>query len=414
MSTITNELFYQPPPIATSGKDDNHTYHIFFITGNPGLIKYYHGFLAELSKLLSGSTDPSSPSSKAHISKKNRHHVFGASLPGFETFPCQSQPNPGRRETSDSQKHDKPPYSLKRVIELVESRLMAYAQEQKSTSISAASSSAPESVTTSSSKPSTQSSPSNLPEASKSPLKVILVGHSVGSYILLEILRRHKAAQPAGIDIVGGILLFPTVTHIAKSPSGVKIGSVLQLQYFALFADLFVRLLSWLIPHSILYIFVKLATGFPKDAARTTLEFLCSPAGVREALHMSRDEMNEITEDRWDADVWGASVPGAERDPARLVFYFGQNDHWVADHTRDDLIAARAANSARGDRQWPKMMIDEDGIPHSFPIRHSSLVAEKVKAFIEAIIRDEQKAALPPDEENIEAPWMVSRSWLYL
>ncbi len=53
--------------------------------------------------------------------------------------------------------------------------------------------------------------------------KVILMGHSVGSYILLELIRRHRDRIVDGekdFDLIGGVLLFPTITHIAQSPLG--------------------------------------------------------------------------------------------------------------------------------------------------------------------------------------------------
>lgn len=72
--------------------------------------------------------------------------------------------------------------------------------------------------------------------------KVILMGHSVGAYITMEIMRRRreklKIAEKLcvggtprssdeydynyddGIDVIGGVLLFPTVVDIAKSPNG--------------------------------------------------------------------------------------------------------------------------------------------------------------------------------------------------
>lgn len=81
---------------------------------------------------------------------------------------------------------------------------------------------------------------------------------------------------------------------------------------------------------------------------------------------MAKDEMNEITEDRWDEDIWGAATESAS-PRLKLIFYFGKRDHWVADHTRDELIAARAYRD--GGEEWkPRMLIDEEGIPHSFPI----------------------------------------------
>jgi pimeloyl-ACP methyl ester carboxylesterase len=56
---------------------------------------------------------------------------------------------------------------------------------------------------------------------------VILIGHSVGAYILLEVLRRHlerrgKGCEDEGFRVVGGVLLFPTVVDIGKSPSGLR------------------------------------------------------------------------------------------------------------------------------------------------------------------------------------------------
>jgi hypothetical protein len=46
--------------------------------------------------------------------------------------------------------------------------------------------------------------------------------------------------------------------------------------------------------------------------------------------HMARDEMNIITEDKWDEEIWGVENPENEdgKDGKKiptLVFYFGQN-----------------------------------------------------------------------------------------
>lgn len=83
---------------------------------------------------------------------------------------------------------------------------------------------------------------------------------------------------------------------------------------------------------------------------------------------MACDEMREITEDAWDEEIWGASVQSAVSARAKLIFYFGENDHWVAKRTRDDLIHARAFRPDQPDGRKPGMMIDEDGIPHGFCI----------------------------------------------
>ena len=53
-------------------------------------------------------------------------------------------------------------------------------------------------------------------------LKVILVAHSVGAYMVLEALRRRNEAlnHLTDVHIAGVVLLFPTVTEISRSPQG--------------------------------------------------------------------------------------------------------------------------------------------------------------------------------------------------
>lgn len=107
--------------------------------------------------------------------------------------------------------------------------------------------------------------------------------------------------------------------------------------------------------------------------------------------HLARDELSMITEDSWDEGIWGVEHPDSDTKQAipKLVFYFGQKvslrtdcnhksnrsadclkDHWVADHTRDTLIAIRGGIGAQSTGK-PKMLIDQDGIPHAFCISKS-------------------------------------------
>lgn len=138
------------------------SYHlIYFITGNPGLISYYSSFLRTLHELLSASKDMSS----------NCFHIHGQSLLGFEGDDDRSVPY---------DLEDQINFSLKSVE--------------------------------------AQSIPSG-PLEGQPYASVILIGHSVGSYMLLEVIQRLRKSSPS-VNIRAGILLFPTVTHIAKSPSG--------------------------------------------------------------------------------------------------------------------------------------------------------------------------------------------------
>ena len=163
-------LYYAPPPDRSNdGKQD---ILIYMITGNPGLIAYYEPFLSTLHSLLLSS--PASQSANFYI--------LGCSFTGFEISP------------TGSGKESKTPVGLGKQIQDTEDRLYAYVDEHQRSST-----------------------------ANGRPLKVILMGHSVGAYILLELIQQHKNKVDSGekdFDLVGGILLFPTITHIAQSPSG--------------------------------------------------------------------------------------------------------------------------------------------------------------------------------------------------
>lgn len=126
----------------------------------------------------------------------------------------------------------------------------------------------------------------------------------------------------------------------------------------------------------------------PSDAAEVTTRFLTSKMGIWQALHMAKDEMETITEDKWDKDIWGIEHedPGQKKHIPTLIFYFGENDYWVANHTRDALIAARGRTEDDTSTSKPVMIIDENGVDHGFCIRHSENIAEKVKVWIDGIM----------------------------
>lgn len=143
-----------------------------------------------------------------------------------------------------------------------------------------------------------------------------------------------------------------------------------------------VRILTVLLPGSLLRSLIRFYMGSPRDnMVETTAAFLESGYGVQQALyvtlfssgvlkradvysnwgsrHMAADEMQTITSDKWSDDVWGMSDV---KDPVtRLFFYFGRNDHWVAEQTRDEIIELRGRTES-----GPKMVVCEEGLPHAF------------------------------------------------
>lgn len=159
---------------------------IYFITGNPGLIGYYHTFLsllAEKTKSLLIGQDLKRP-----------FQIYGHSLAGFEL------PEPGQKKhDAESDSHY---YDLEEQIRFIQSKINSFVTDRAGGT--------------------DQQSPK--PDARP---QVILIGHSVGAYIAMEVLRRHREGSrndsPMDFDVIGGAMLFPTVVDIAKSPSGQKL-----------------------------------------------------------------------------------------------------------------------------------------------------------------------------------------------
>ncbi|KAL4817092.1 hypothetical protein BDW67DRAFT_175025 [Aspergillus spinulosporus] len=338
---------------------------IYFITGNPGLISYYHVFLSLLSKNIASS----------QLARRYGVHIVGHSLAGFELESGAAQNEDGRQI-----------YDLEEQICFVQRRLKENMQRLRAD-------------------PTVSTHHHNLaPAVTETKTlrpKVILIGHSVGTYIAMEILRRHRERQSAPSDdgdvevdfeIAGGIMLFPTVLDIAKSPSGQKLTLLLRIiPQLALMVSLFAWVLTTVLPDGLLRSLVRcVMRSPPEEAVDATTRFLKSRWGVREALHMAADEMRTITSDKWSDDIWGVSRTTQENEAqlvskplTRLVFYFGRNDHWVAKKTREEILAARGGMRAGN---GPRMVVCEESVPHAFCLRHNEIMARKVADMVQEIL----------------------------
>lgn len=230
---MSSRITHIPDP---SKATEASSYHLmFFITGNPGLISYYTTFLYTLHNLL--GNDPS-----------NLFHIYGQSLAGFDDEVVELSPNPFELPTSSQD----PPFSLEQQIKI----LVQTVQGQRI--------------------------PVG-PRIGQHYDSITLMGHSVGSYIVLELISRlRKSSRPLVVRC--GILLFPTVTHIAQSPSGVKISRLFRIPDFPRRAAVVARALVTSTPVSVLRWLVRKVTGMPGDAAEVTVGFLRSRWGVWQAL----------------------------------------------------------------------------------------------------------------------------------
>ncbi|KAF3909292.1 hypothetical protein ABW20_dc0107907 [Dactylellina cionopaga] len=378
LKSVTDELSYETsspiPHKNLKGTDD--TYLIVFFSGNPGLISFYEPFLSTLTELLGseGGSDSSSTSNQ-HLPSI---HVYGHSLQGFNqndisgaTIEEDEEPLLSSTSPSTLPSHNKI-YEIQQIIQNSEDLLGVILRQDR--------------------------------YSQKRP-KIILMGHSVGAYIALELIQRRNLKSEC-VDIVGCITLFPTIVDIAKSLSGRTIGRALRVPYIPWMLGAIVRLAVYFVHLTLLYKIIKLVTRFPDHATRSAAVFIKSITGVEQALTLGKDEMETIKEDKWTEKVFGAKAEfDSDITPSpKLVFFFGGKDSWVSNSIRDKFISQRGnaapstASAISGGpdgtpaqtKAFPKMIIDDSDIPHAFPIRHGEIVAEKVKIWVKEIIDADQ------------------------
>ncbi|KAI9693485.1 MAG: hypothetical protein M1820_009221 [Bogoriella megaspora] len=357
---------------------------VFFISGNPGVIEYYRIFLTHLYGLLSSASTPSG--SSENISSPFRDyniHVYGRNLAGFGTNGCRNNFD------DDEDVRRRLPLSLKEQVEYVEDAIDDIVERILKSN--------------------------DARQKAGAAVQVIPMGHSVGGYIAMEVLRRRKEwimqlgnTETNGFNriswqICTGVLLTPSVTKLADSESGKRVYSWVIRPTFAARISQIAKAITTFIPSRLLISLIGFVTGFPQSGVETTVAFLKSPMGVQQALHMARDELLEITTDRWNDDIWGSSGGGGsasisplpQNNPhVPLYFLFAAHDHWI-DACRDALIPLRAYNPERdGERltgpgkRKPFMEVDgEIGFPHAFSLAYSVPVAKKVAGYIEDGLR---------------------------
>jgi len=179
-----------------------------------------------------------------------------------------------------------------------------------------------------------------------------------------------------------------------------------KIPAFALIVHTVAKILFYFAPLAIVTWLVQLITGMPDAGANVTAQFLQSKYGVWQALHMAKDELAQLTHDKWSDEFWGTSSTisaavgksAAENVSSTIVppshtqlfFYWGSNDHWIAQDTRDRIIQTRAkVEGQAGDERKPTMEVDSNGIGHAFCLSDSGnqIVAAKCADWIECLTR---------------------------
>ena len=229
---MTPDEIFLPAP---RGRQPVHT--IFFITGNPGLIAYYTQFLSTIYESINAEHPDDGVA------------VYGRSLGGFEVEPKNGKPRI---------------YSLQEQIDYVQAGIDSLVDR---TAVS----------------------------GGNGKVQLTLAGHSVGTWIILRLLEKYYAARKTTAlryEIEAGILLFPTVVNLAKSPSGTRVGWPLSVPLWPAVGGKLVCASTRICPARVLRVLVSQLPAFrgavrgsEKDqAVDTCIAFLQSSTGVAQCL----------------------------------------------------------------------------------------------------------------------------------
>lgn len=337
---------------------------VYLITGNPGLISYYGKFLDLLAK---GCAEDAI--------------IAGASLAGFENVGQRETPaNKIERELLYPETFSrKPIYDLQDQIDLTETRLEKLVENVRM----------------------------QYKGVQNASFSVTLIGHSVGAYIALEVVKsRHMRSQVQTVPfrITATIFLTPTIHDISQSPSGKIATPVLSnIPLFPALVQLGASSLASTLPTAWLRSIVATVMGMSDAALATTVSFLQTPGAVKQALFMARCEMLEIGPNQWTDDIWGTVDHGEVSGGTENVkdksvtdwrapkhhFLFAKEDHWVADVTRESIVKSLQARA--------KIIVDSDGslgLVHAWCLKQSEMVAELVEAWLREIASESEKRSL--------------------
>lgn len=191
--------------------------------------------------------------------------------------------------------------------------------------------------------------------------KVILIGHSVGAYIILKMMEDNEINE----KVEKSFLLFPVFEKMDETRNGKLLGWIRLFYPFVLF---FMWLIS-LLPSVILKIvLIMLATifGIPKDYLLSFKKITEFTAFMR-VMHMAYNELDTLK-------FYDKTKIAQFND--KVKFYYGMNDNWIPKCGYFDFKS-----------QYPEYEIEvcRDNIQHAFVLKSSKYMALIVSNWIQEL-----------------------------
>ncbi|XP_027955268.1 lipid droplet-associated hydrolase isoform X2 [Eumetopias jubatus] len=184
-------------------------------------------------------------------------------------------------------------------------------------------------------------------------IKLVVIGHSVGCYISLEIL---KLAPE--LPIIRSFLLFPTIERIAESPNGRIATPLLCWFRYALYVFAYLLLKPW--PEKIKSFVIRTGLRMMNLQSEFSVLNILEPFCLANAAYLGGQEMMKVV--KRDNETIKAYLP-------KLTFYYGTIDAWCPMEYYEDI----KKDFPEGD-----FRLCEKKIPHAFILHFPQEMADMV------------------------------------
>lgn len=193
---------------------------------------------------------------------------------------------------------------------------------------------------------------------------LILVGHSIGCYISMELM-----SSVVGAQVSKSVLLFPTIERLALSPQGRWAKQLLN--YFQPFAIALLFVLSYLstrVQYKIVEWYFQNGEGTVPDCALRASMNIFDVSCTRKWMFMAKQEMVIVRE---------PDIENIARHLDDLVFYYGTNDHWCPVAYYEELIERFPDGDIR---------LCDRGYDHAFVLRSGRDVGSMVAVWLKDML----------------------------
>lgn len=191
--------------------------------------------------------------------------------------------------------------------------------------------------------------------------KVILIGHSAGAYITLQMMKRYHDKD----KFLKGILLFPAIEHIMESPSGrLWWVACFYLQWPFLFMTFFFSLMP--------AVFKKWSIGWWMHLNKQSSHESTVNATHAFLNYRAMENMLRIGRDL--GTIKDIDMKSVSDNIDKLIFYYGARDPWVPRSCYEKMKQL----FPDGD-----IMICNDDIQHAFVLNGSEQIAKKVWGWLD-------------------------------